>query len=554
MKKKKKNSPLQINTALIENYKGVNKYTRKGGGTRKVEWSPEMVDAAFKPAARAAKEGVASAYLGGKEKEKTTTSEEDRIKKLEAQIAKLQSTDVDPKDELIDKDENNTQNNVDEGGTSSDDGASDGGTSQEQKKVQSQTQTQQKFDIADNLNENLSVNQEALAGNTKPTRLKVRSVYDKGRRNENVVGVNGQRMTNQQFADSYPGAERIRGGGGSGSNVAAGDYNYSGSLADSPVKMMERSPIQKITDYDPIQDLQVQNPNIEKDVDNYIANMNTIGDEKLDILGAQVNSRVFNYAKQLKDQANMYVDQEGNSKIVNDSINTLKGLAKSVNNLIDKKADWVENNGGSGSTKRMFSAGSSGKNKFMQNAIFMERDDLYRMIVPLPEVTVGGDTKFDDIEFAFGDFKAGKKPNKVVKASEIFKDVFMKPEGKFAEFRKAANKFNEDRKLGKPYNEYHATVISDSLLDSKENILAFAWDNFAGPSFIEQYREANPDADISFADVDSPNFQENKLKDEVSYWLKTKLRREFDSANEKALAFVDTGQMTAQQLLKKYSL
>jgi len=130
----------------------------------------------------------------------------------------------------------------------------------------------------------------------------------------------------------------------------------------------------------------------------------------------------------------------------------------------------------------------------------------------------------------------------------------MKPEGKFAEFRKAANKMSDDSKLRKPYNDYHASVIADNLLDSKENILAFAWDNFAGPSFIEQYREANPDADISFADVDSPNFQENKLKDEVSYWLKTKLRREFDSANEKALAFVDAGQMTPQQLLKKYSL
>ena len=552
MKKKKKNSPLQINTALIENYKGVNKYTRKGGGTRRVEWSPEMVDQAFKPAAQTAYQGIAKTYLGDKDKEKSTTSEEDRIKKLEAQIAKLQNPDP-PQDATLKDDEKNTENNVDEGGAPSNDGTPDSGTSQEQKKIQPKEETQQSFNINDN-NQGLSVEQEALAGNTKPTRLKVRSVYDKGRRNENVVEVNGQRMTNEQFADSYPGAERIRGGGGAGSNVAAGDYNYSGSLADSPVKMMERSPIQKITDYDPIQDLQVQNPNIEKDVDNYIANMNTIGDEKLDILGAQVNSRVFNYAKQLKDQANMYVDQEGNSKIVNDSINTLKGLAKSVNNLIDKKAEWVENNGGADSTKRMFSAGSSGKNKFMQNAIFMERDDLYRMIVPLPEVTVGGDTKFDDIEFAFGDFKAGKKPNKVVKASEIFKDVFMKPEGKFAEFRKAANKFNEDRKLGKPYNEYHANVISDSLLDSKENTLAFAWDNFAGPSFIEQYREANPDADISFADVDSPNFQENKLKDEVSYWLRTKLRREFDSASKEALAFTQTNTMTAQELLKKYSI
>ena len=106
MKKKKKNSPLQINTALIENYKGVNKYTRKGGGTRRVEWSPEMVDQAFKPAAKTAYQGIAKTYLGDKDKEKSTTSEEDRIKRLEAQIAKLQNPDP-PKPKLLD-DEKNT--------------------------------------------------------------------------------------------------------------------------------------------------------------------------------------------------------------------------------------------------------------------------------------------------------------------------------------------------------------------------------------------------------------------------------------------------------------
>jgi len=221
---------------------------------------------------------------------------------------------------------------------------------------------------------------------------------------------------------------------------------------------------------------------------------------------------------------------------------------------MEKKSEWIENNGGGESTKRMFSKGSSGKNKFMQNAIFMERDDLYKMILPLPEVTVGGDKKFDDIEFAFGDFGKSDKPNFVVKSSDMFKDVFMKPEGKFAEFRKAANKMSDDSKLRKPYNNYHSEVIVNGLLDSKENVLAFAWDDFAGPSFIEQYREANPNEDISFADVDSPNFQENKLKDEVSYWLKRKLKSEHDMARASQEAFAEAGQMTAQQLLKKYSL
>ena len=577
--KKKKTSPLKINQALIENYKGVNKYTRRGGGTRTVEWSPEMVDSAFKPAARAAKQGVASAYLGGKEKE-AEASGDDRIKDLEAQIAKLQNqpqqnqNQPDPGTETDTGGDPGTETGGDPGtdtGGGGDPGGGSGGGGGAQPRQSSSAETSNINYQLEN-DDPFTVEQETAAGNAKPSKLRVRSVYDKGRRNDNVVEVNGQRMTNQQFADSYPGATRIRGGENRGSNVAAGDYNYQGSLANSPVKkkksfedymnegfspqeakqMAEAGAVTGV--YDPVQDLQAQHPNIEKEVDNYIANMSVVGDEKLDILGAQANSRVFNFSKELKDQANMYIDQEGNSKIVNDSINTLRGLSQKVNNLVEKKSEWIENNGGGDSTRRMFSKGSSGKNKFMQNAIFMERDDLYKMILPLPEVTVGGDKKFDDIEFAFGDFGKSNKPNFVVKSSDLFKDVFMKPEGKFAEFRKAANKMGEDSRNRKPFNEYHSEVIVNGLLDSKENVLAFAWDDFAGPSFIEQYREANPNEDISWADVDSPNFQENKLKDEVSYWLRRKLQSEHDMAKATAEAFAEAGQMTPQQLLKKYSL
>ena len=539
MKNKKKNSPLQINTALIENYKGVNKYTRTGGGTRRVEWSPEMVDQAFKPAAKTAYQGIAKTYLGSGEKKEETDA--DRIKALEAQIAKMQQNqnqDSKPKpnDENKDPKDQSIQRDI------------------QKEKDAVKKQVEEEFN---QYPDDLSPEEKAVE-EQKAQRLKVRSKYFKG--DPNTVEVNGQKMSIDEFNEKYPpdtlnrvtnqatyrtgpnAGEPLPGGGG-----IAGDYDYT----PSPAKMLDNSPVKQ--KYDPIQDLQMQNPNIEKDVDNYIANMSVVGDEKLDMLGAQANSRVFDFSKQLKDQANVYIDQQANSKIVNDSINTLRGLAQKVNNLMDKKSEWIENNGGNNSTKRMFSAGSSGKNKFMQNAIFMERDDLYRMILPLPEATVSGDKKFDDIEFAFGDFGKSNKPNTVVKSSEIFKDVFMKPEGKFAEFRKAANKFAEDRRLRKPYNEYHAGVIADNLLDSKENTLAFAWDNFAGPSFIEQYREANPNEDISWADVDSPNFQENKLKDEVSYWLKTKLRREFDAASKEALAFTKDSQMTADQLIAKYS-
>jgi len=546
--KKKKTSPLKINQALIENYKGVNKYTRTGGGTRIPEMGVEGVDAMFKPMARTAAVGLTKSYLGGEEKKeenKQENTDPNTIKSLEAQIAKLQQ-------QQRQQDNNETPA---------------GETTEESKEVETKTppSKEEKKIIADEVEEefnqypdDLSPEEKAVE-EQKAQRIKVRSKYYKG--DPNTIEVNGQKMSIDEFNEKYPSdtlnrvtnqatyrtgpnaGKPLPGGGG-----MAGDYDYT----PSPAKMLGNSPVKQT--YDPLTDLQMQNPNIERDVDTYIDNTSLVGDEKLDVLGAQANSRVYDYAKQLKDQASMYVDQEGSSKIVNDSINTLRGLTQKVNNLIEKKSEWIENNGGGEAGRRSFSKGSSGKNKFMQNAIFSERDDLYRMILPLPETTVGGDTKFDDVEFAFGDFKNPNKPNTVVKSRRISKAVFMKPEGKFADFRKAAVKQGENSRNRKPFNAYHAEVVVNGLLDSKENILAFAWDDFAGPSFIDQYAEARPDEDLGWADVDNPGFDENRLKREVSFWLKRKLQAEHNMAKATDEAFAEAGQMTAKQLLKKYSI
>ena len=63
-KKPKTPSPLQINQALIENYKGVNKYTRTGGGTR----APEIdFDDATKMMARTAVGGLSKGIINRKQ-------------------------------------------------------------------------------------------------------------------------------------------------------------------------------------------------------------------------------------------------------------------------------------------------------------------------------------------------------------------------------------------------------------------------------------------------------------------------------------------------------
>ena len=560
--KKKKTSPLKINQALIENYKGVNKYTRTGGGTRIPEMGIEGVDAMFKPMARTAAVGLTKSYLGGEEKKeenKQENTDPNAVKSLEAQIAKLQRQ-LNQQDNNETPEEETPAEDTPEG---NEEVETKTPPSKEEKKMIADEVEEEFNQYPEDVQSGLTLEQERLAGEAEPSKIKVRRVMKKGKPNTNMVEVNGQEMSVSDFYESFPEYESMRKGNfGKSSGTRGyegnpiGNYEFQGSLTQglgndsSPVKMLDNSD----KTYDPLTDLQMQNPNIERDVDTYIDNTSLVGDEKLDVLGAQANSRVYDYAKQLKDQAAMHVDQEGSSKIVNDSINTLRGLTQKVNNLIEKKSEWIENNGGGEAGRRSFSKGSSGKNKFMQNAIFSERDDLYRMILPLPETTVGGDTKFDDVEFAFGDFKNPNKPNTVVKSSQIFKDVFMKPEGKFADFRKAAVKQGENSRNRKPFNAYHAEVVVNGLLDSKENILAFAWDDFAGPSFIDQYAEASPNEDIGWADVDNPGFDENKLKQEVSFWLKRKLQAEHNMAKATDEAFAEAGQMTAKQLLKKYSI
>ena len=293
--------------------------------------------------------------------------------------------------------------------------------------------------------------------------------------------------------------------------------------------------------------MQMQNQNIEQDVDKYISNSSLVGDEKLDILGSQANAKVFQYAKSIKDDAAMRIEQDGDAggRVINDSINTLRGLTQKVNNLIDKKAEWIENNGGGESTRRNFSKGSSGKNKFVQNAIFSERDDLFQILMPEIEVNADGSSTFADIVFDFD--------GEQVQSSDIFTNVFLKPEQKFADFRKQAVKLANDARQRRPFNEYHTSVAIDSLLDSKENILSFAWDDFAGPSFVEQYTDVNQEEDPTWMDVDSPNFNENKLKDEVAFWLKEKLKTEhkMSMVNQQ----IDTSEeLTPKQLLEKYSI
>ena len=565
-KKPKTPSPLQINQTLIENYKGVNKYTRTGGGTR----TPEIdFSDANKMMARTAVGGVSKGIINPKQKKKKKKDKKDDTKKT------INNDNFES---------DNIENSVEDENGNNESNDSDGLFDMPEEEVidySVPTDTDNKTDVVEKTNVDSKKSKDKKSKNkykvTKKGKLfskKHKFRYDENTRkrlkqegrldeaNEILYRVkkpglfNDKTMNKDEF-NTFKENENVIRRGNTNSNRVEGDYfspleaqssSYFGRRFTNKGKTPLFFQTPKPQDYeDKLLAMQMQNPNIEQDVDKYISNSSLVGDEKLDILGSQANSKVFEYAKSIKDDAAMRIEQEGGAggRVINDSINTLRGLTQKVNNLIDKKAEWIENNGGGESTRRNFSKGSSGKNKFVQNAIFSERNDLFQIVMPEIEVNADGSSTFADIVFDFD--------GEQVKSSDMFTNVFLKPEQKFADFRKQAVKLASDARERKPFNEYHTSVAVDSLLDSKENILSFAWDNFAGPSFVEQYTDVNQNEDPTWMDVDSPNFNENRLKDEVSFWLKQKLKTEhkMSMVNEQ----IDTSeQLTPKQLLEKYSI
>ena len=86
---KKPSSPLTINQALIENYKGVNKYTPTGGGTRRVEVGVDDID----KIAQRQIDRFAPKKKKEKEKDKKENGVEEPIIEKEKEKGKIIKTD-----------------------------------------------------------------------------------------------------------------------------------------------------------------------------------------------------------------------------------------------------------------------------------------------------------------------------------------------------------------------------------------------------------------------------------------------------------------------------
>jgi hypothetical protein len=90
-------------------------------------------------------------------------------------------------------------------------------------------------------------------------------------------------------------------------------------------------------------------------------------------------------------------------------------------------------------------------------------------------------------------------------------------------FLEASGQLQKDAEGGKPLNKGIVSGYADELLRNEDSILSWAFDPLYGRSWIQDWSEANPDADVSVFMPESEDFDIDRLTDELHGWLSSKL-------------------------------
>ena len=106
--------------------------------------------------------------------------------------------------------------------------------------------------------------------------------------------------------------------------------------------------------------------------------------------------------------------------------------------------------------------------------------------------------------------------------------VFAKDDMGFLQFTKISEQLQKDAESGKPLNENVVKGNADQLLKNKDSVLSWAFDPLYGQSWLQDYAQANPDADVDVFMPESPSFDIDYLTDELHGWLTSKLTESYN--------------------------
>tara|TARA_R110002020_G_scaffold99400_2_gene235916 strand:+ start:5138 stop:7333 length:2196 start_codon:yes stop_codon:yes gene_type:complete len=204
-------------------------------------------------------------------------------------------------------------------------------------------------------------------------------------------------------------------------------------------------------------------------------------------------------------------NQDEQQKIVA-SVNT---LIQDVITYSGKFMAWKDRNSGNqeeGSAGgSVVSEGSRKDERFIGNTTFM--GDVNTTIAVGPDGKLG--------------IKAFGLPE-VRYVEELDNQVFAKDDVGLLQFTRISEELQRNAQSGQPLNENVVKGNADQLLKSKDSILSWAFDPLYGQSWLQDYVQANPDADIDMFMPESSSFDIDYLTDELHGWLTSKLKESYD--------------------------
>lgn len=197
-------------------------------------------------------------------------------------------------------------------------------------------------------------------------------------------------------------------------------------------------------------------------------------------------------------------------------------VAAAVNTLIQdvvtysgKFLSWMDRNSGDQTEGNaggsVVSQGSKKDERFIGNITFM--GDKNTTVAVSPEGKIGIKSYgLDGVKFV----------------EDLDDGVFAKDDMGFLQFTKISEQLQKDAESGKPLNENVVKGNADQLLKNKDSVLSWAFDPLYGQSWLQDYAQANPDADVDVFMPESPAFDIDYLTDELHGWLTSKLTESYN--------------------------
>jgi hypothetical protein len=263
--------------------------------------------------------------------------------------------------------------------------------------------------------------------------------------------------------------------------------------------------------------IQAYGPDMPDKINKFIQHVNYNPETDKPINAFQNKEWVSTVTKWLQGQKASIVEAKKNRN--NDE---QQRIVASVNTLIQdvitysgKFMAWKDRNSGNqeeGSAGgSVVSEGSKKDERFIGNITFM--GDVNTNLAVAPDGKIG--------------LKSFGLPG-VKYVEELDSEVFPKDDVGLLQFIKTSEELQKSAQSGKPLNENVVKANADQLLKNKNSILSWAFDPLYGQSWMQDYVQANPTADVNMFMPESPSFDIDYLTDELHGWLTSKLKESYD--------------------------